>query len=67
MRNASSRSCVRIDGVAWKRKVLLARAAALGDEQELVGVLALGVDLDLRRQVVPVFFSSNIESGASCE
>ena len=31
---------------------LVGRAAALGDEQELVGVLALGVDLDLRRHVV---------------
>ena len=31
---------------------LVGRAAALGDEQELVAVLALGIDLDLRRHVV---------------
>ena len=30
---------------------LVGRAAALGDEEEFVGVLALGIDLDLRRQV----------------
>ena len=31
---------------------LVGRAAALGHEQELVGVLALGGDVDLRRQIV---------------
>ena len=31
---------------------LVGRAAALGDEQEFVGVVALGGDVDLRRQVV---------------
>jgi len=30
---------------------LVGRAAAFGDEEELVGVLALGIDLDLRRHV----------------
>ncbi len=34
-----------------EQKRLVGRAAAFGDEQELVGVLALGVDLDLRRHV----------------
>ena len=33
-------------------EALVGRAAALGDEQELVGVLAFGGDLDLSRQVV---------------
>jgi len=50
---------------------LVGRAAALGDEQELVAVfvvfLALGIDLDLRGMLFAVFFSSNMESGASCE
>ena len=35
-----------------KQKGLVGRAAALGDEQELVGILALGIDLHLRRHVV---------------
>ncbi len=35
-----------------EQKRLVGRAAAFGDEQEFVGVLALGVDLDLRRHVV---------------
>ena len=35
-----------------EQKRLVGRAAAFGDEQELVGVLALGIDLDLRRHVV---------------
>ena len=54
-------------GRRLKQERLVGRAAALGDEQEFVGVLALGIDLDLRRHVVAVFFSSNIDSGASCE
>ena len=35
-----------------EQKGLVGRAAALGHEQKLVGVLALGGDVDLRRQVV---------------
>ena len=38
----------------WRRLVeegLVGRAAALADEEELVGVLTLGIDVDLRRQV----------------
>ena len=39
-------------GRRLEQERLVGRAAALGDEQELVGVLAFGVDLDLRRHVV---------------
>ena len=50
------RSRVRIDGVAWIQERLVGRAAALGDEQELVVALAVSasfrIDLDLRRHVV---------------
>ena len=39
-------------GRRLEQKRLVGRAAAFGDEQKLIGVLALGVDLDLRRHVV---------------
>jgi hypothetical protein len=46
-------------------KRLVGRAAAR-DEQDFVFVLALA-DLNLRRHVVLVFFSSNMEMAVSCE
>jgi hypothetical protein len=46
---------------------LVGRAAALGDEQEVVGVGAFLVDIDLGGQIVLGVLSSNIEIGASCE
>ena len=45
------RSWVRIDGVAWNRKLLLAEPPPLATKEEFVGILAFGVDLDLRRHV----------------
>ena len=38
-------------GRRLEEEAFVGAPAALGDEQELIGVLALGVDLDLRRQV----------------
>jgi hypothetical protein len=46
---------------------LVGRPAALGDEEEAVLVAGRRVQLQLRRRFVPVFFSSNVESGAICE
>ena len=49
--NFSSESGFSSALVSWNRYVLLAAAAALGQEHELVGVAGRGVQVDLRRQV----------------
>ena len=70
-RNPSSRSGDRIARVSWNRKLLFALAAALGDEHqmELVGVVPAGAAMmsNCTGRLLPVFTSSNIDSGAICE
>ena len=50
-----------------EQEALVGASSALGHEHELVGVIAFGVDLALRRHVVGGVLSSYIDSGATCE